>query len=286
MKDRKKPDNVNSGYVKKIFGNFFHYLALFIAIVFFAGPFIWQILTAFNDPREADSVIPRVLNRPSLSGWLYLQEAGFLDITKNSLIVVFSSVLIIMIIGIMAAYAIARFDFKGKRVFAFEILTLRMIPPIVTVIPIFILFKYLNLLYTYQGLSIVYITFNLPMTIWVLAGFFKEIPKEIEEAALIDGCSYFSLLWKILVPLAIPGVMAVLILNIIFTWNEFIFALVITSARTQTLPVAASGLMGAYVINWGGVAVVAVYITIPVLILALSLQRYLVRGLTLGAVKE
>jgi multiple sugar transport system permease protein len=175
---------------------------------------------------------------------------------------------------------------QSKKTISFEILTLRMIPPVTVVIPIFILFKKLNLLYTYHGLIILYVAFNLPLAIWLMVGFFRDLPHEIEECALLDGCSWFRIFLKIALPMSIPGIIAVTILNVIFTWNEFMFALVITNEKTHTLPIAASGIMSSYTIDWSGLSVVAVYITIPVLVFALSIQRHLVRGISLGAIKE
>lgn len=272
-------------YKRTIF-KILHYFALAVAIAFFVGPLGWELLVSFNAPEEAGRTDPKVLSQPSLRSWGYLKQANYFHFTKNTLIIVSLAVFCTVFIGSLAAFAIARFQFKSKKTLSFEILTLRMVPPISVLVPIFIIFRALHLLYTYHGLIILYVAFNLPMTIWLMAGFFRDIPTSIEECALIDGSSWFRIFWRITIPMAAPGVIAVTILNVIFTWNEFMFALVITSAETQTLPIAASGLLNPYTINWAGLSVVSLYITIPVLIFALAIQRHLVRGISLGAIKE
>jgi multiple sugar transport system permease protein len=271
---------------KKSILTFLHYFALLAAIVFFVGPLGWELLVSFNAPEEAGRTDPKVLSKPSLRAWSYLKQADYFIFTKNSLIIVSFSVFFTVFIGSLAAFAIARFNFKSKKALSFELLTLRMVPPITVLVPIFIIFRTLKLLYTYHGLILLYVAFNLPMTIWLMAGFFRDIPHSIEECALIDGSSWFRIFWRLVLPMSAPGVVAVTILNMIFTWNEFMFALIITSAENQTLPIAASGLMNPYTINWAGLAVVSIYITIPILIFALLIQRNLVRGISLGAIKE
>ena len=271
---------------RKTTANILNYIFILVAICFFLGPIVWEVLTAFNAPEEAASVEPKLLNRPSLKGWLYLQREGFFLFTKNSFIIVSLATVCNVIIGSLAAFAVARFNFKSKRSLIFEILTLRMVPPIAVIVPVFILYRQLKLLYTYHGIILLYIAFNLPMTIWLMAGFFKDLPREVEECALLDGSSWLGIFWRIALPMSAPGLIAVTILNIIFTWNEFIFALVVTSGETYTLPIAASSLIAPYTIDWSGLSVVSVYITVPVLIFALAIQKYLVRGISLGAIKE
>src|SRR5581483_5815107 len=206
----------------------------------------------------------------------------------NSVIVVGVSTLISLFFGTLAGYSLARFAFTPtfKRQISFWILSTRMIPPIVTIIPIFLIYRNLQLLNTYAGMIIVYVGFTLPFTTWMMRAFVREVPVDLEEAAMVDGDTRLTALLRIVLPLTAPGLVATAIFSLILVWNEFLFALILTTtSATITLPVGISGFVSQFEVLWGQMSAVGTVAIIPILIFTLAVQRYLVRGLTLGAVK-
>jgi multiple sugar transport system permease protein len=206
----------------------------------------------------------------------------------NSVIVVTSSTAVALVFGSLAGYSLARFPMspRFRENISFWILSTRMIPPIVTIIPIFLIFKNLHLLNTYLGLGIVYTGFALPFAVWMMRAFIQEVPVDLEEAALVDGDTRLSAFFRIVLPLAAPGLAATAVFSVIVLWNEFLFALILTTtAKTITLPVGIAGLVSQYELLWGEMGAAGTVAIIPILIFSLSVQRYLVRGLTLGAIK-
>ena len=195
------------------------------------------------------------------------------------------STLLAMIMGTMAAYALARFSFKGKENFALELLSIRMMPAIVSVIPLFIIARSLGVFDTPWLLIAIYALNGLPFVVWVMRVFIQDVPKSIEEAAMIDGCGRYEVFLRITLPLVLPGLAAVLVIVFMFSWNEYLFASMLTSSEAKTLPVLAANAIKPKAISWGLSSAAAVVMSLPVILLVLSAQRYLVRGLTLGAVK-
>jgi multiple sugar transport system permease protein len=215
-------------------------------------------------------------------------ERAFGQYLLTSAIVAVVSTICAIILGTLAAYALAGFRLPHKlntRV-ALCILSTRMFPPIVTAVPLFLLMSDLRLLDTTLSLIIVYTAFNLPFVVWMMRGFFKEIPRDLEEAARVDGDSRLGALWRVILPLAAPGLAATAVFCLIISWNEFLFALTLTQTdNAMTLPVGIAGRVTQYEIEWGVMSAAGVVAMIPILIFALAVQRYLVRGLSLGAVK-
>ena len=195
-----------------------------------------------------------------------------------------SSALLALIVACPAAYSLARFN-TGDHNFAFWILSQRFLPLVAVVFPIFLLFRIVQWVDTYHGLIILYATFSLPFVIWMMRGYFRDVPVEVEESALVDGASRWRVLTRITLPLSIPGLIATAVFTIIFTWNEFLFALVLTRVKVVTLPVALSGYFGSQSAFWGEAAALSLVATVPIVILTLLVQRHLVAGLTLGAIK-
>jgi multiple sugar transport system permease protein len=186
-----------------------------------------------------------------------------------------------------AAWAYSRFDIKAKKDQLFFILSTRFLPPVVVVIPVFLMFRDLNLLDTRLGLILVYSAFNLPFTIWMMKGFVDEVPSEYEDAAMMDGYSRFEAFWRVTMPLLIPGIAATAVFALIFSWNEFVFSIfLITDPDTRTAPSAIAGLIGGTTIDWGLVAGSAMVFAIPVLVFAFLVRKHLVAGVTLGAVRR
>lgn len=206
----------------------------------------------------------------------------------NSALTAAGSTILALLAGTPAAYALARFRWPGRwgERIGFSILSTRMLPPIVTIVPLFLMMRQAHLLNSLAGLGIVYTAFNLPFVIWMMRGFFDEIPPELEEAALLDGESRLGALLRIVLPLARPGLAATAIFCSIVAWNEFLFALILTQTESATtLPVGIAARVTQYEIQWGAMSAAGVVAIIPVLVFAALAQKYLVRGLSLGAVK-
>jgi len=272
--------------LRKLGGYILIYLAVAAIVCFFMFPIFWELLTSFKSAKEVVSTSPSFIFRPTLASWSYLSEINIFHNFKNTLIVASCSTIIATLFGALAAYAIIRSSFKGRKLMVFEILTLRMVPPVAFVVPIFILWSKLNLINTYQGLILMYTAFNLPFSIWLMIGYFKSVPTQIGEAAMIDGCSHSGVFWRIVLPIAKPGLAAVAVFCMMFSWNEFMFATLLTRLETATLTVeTARRIMIRTYINWSGLAGISIFtISVP-LIFAIIIQKQLVKGISMGAVK-
>jgi multiple sugar transport system permease protein len=249
-------------------------------------PIYWLILTSFKPALEIDRAVPLFFFHPTLENYSDLfARFHFVHILKNSLVITVVTTLVVIGAGILAAYALARMRVPGGKNIALWILSLRFIPTIAVGIPFYLMWQRLNLLDTYAGLIIVYIAFNLPFAIWLLRGFLVELPLDLDEAAMMDGLSRLQIVGRIIIPVALPGVAATAIFTFVFTWNEYLMALLLTAVRSTTVPVTVSKFIMAYLILWGDVSAAAVIELVPMLIIIFLLQRHIVRGITLGAVK-
>ena len=256
---------------------------IFIIILF---PPIILFLTSFKTEVDALSYPPKWIFTPTIKNFVEIFHGSpFIKYTINSLIVASLNTGVSLVFGSMAAYSLARFKFKGSDNIAFWMLSIRMMPPVVAVIPLYIIMRNLRLLDTPWCLVIAYLTINLPFVVWMMKGFFEEIPREIEESALVDGCSTFEVFRIIALPLAAPGLAATGIFTFIFSWNEFLIALILTGTKSVTLPVGIIGYMKETGINWGYMTAGGILALIPVMIFAMLAQKNLVKGLTMGALK-
>lgn len=250
-------------------------------------PFVWFVLTSLKLPIELTAIPPKLV--PSLH-WAFYQSAlekyGLLHYITNSVIVAGTTTLVTITIGSMAAYAMARFHLAWMRIYLLMLLVISMFPQIAIAGPVWSILDRFNWLNTYQGLVAPYIALSLPLAIWILTTFFREVPAELEEAALADGCSRLQALYKVILPLAAPGILTAALLVFIHAWNEFFFALIImTDPNVQTLPVGIALFPGEYTMPWGEIAAASTIATIPLILLTLIFQRGIVRGLAAGAVK-
>lgn len=203
----------------------------------------------------------------------------------NSLVVALGSTLFSVSVGAIAAYAISRIKHKRMNDIAFWILSMRMFPPIAVIVPYYIIFKTVGLLDTPIALIIVYSTANIPLTVWLMKGFFDEVPTALEEAAAVDGHGLISIFWRVTLPLAAPGLAVSAVFCFIFSWNEFLFALMLTGSEAQTATVAVMSFWSSDAVQWGRIMAGSFVILIPGVIFVLTCQRWLVRGLTMGSVK-
>lgn len=205
----------------------------------------------------------------------------------NSVVVAGTSTALATLLGVPAAWAYSRFTLKAKKDQLFFILSTRFMPPVVIVIPIFLMYRNLGLIDTKLGLILIYTAFNLPFTIWMMKGFVDEVPSEYEDAAMLDGYTRLQAFWKFTLPLLIPGIAATAVFALIFSWNEFVYAIFLTSSQeVRTAPPAIAGLIGGTTVNWGLVAASTVVFALPVLIFAYLVRKHLVAGVTLGAVRR
>ncbi|MBP8933781.1 MAG: carbohydrate ABC transporter permease [Candidatus Atribacteria bacterium] len=265
--------------------NIFIILIIIILLLVFLSPFIWNFMTSFKDKGEYFTY-PPVFIPKSIDFEHYVQawHLGAGKGIKDSLIIAVFTTLIALVLGSLAAYALARFKIGGENL-AFWILSIRMMPPVASILPLFLFFRTLKWLDTYQALILTYSLINVPFVVWMMKGFFEELPHELEEAALVDGCGRLGAFIKIAIPLVTPGLVATALFCFMFSWNEFIFALILGRSRVTPITVNISGLIGGHEILWAEISSASIMASIPIIILAMFLQRYLVRGLTLGAVK-
>jgi multiple sugar transport system permease protein len=269
---------------------FLKYALALVACVAALIPVYWMITISLKSEVDQFAVPPRwLIFTPTLAHYKdAFVTRSFGQYLITSAIVAVLSTACALVLGTLAAYALARFRLPRKldTRLALWILSTRMFPPIVTAVPLFLMMRDVRLLNTKASLIIVYTAFNLPFVVWMMRGFFMEVPREMEEAARVDGDSRLGALRRVVLPLVAPGLAATAVFCLIISWNEFLFALVLTQTdAAMTLPVGIAGRVTQYEIKWGVMSAAGVVAMLPILIFAMAVQRYLVRGLSLGAVK-
>ncbi len=264
-------------------------LALFLVITLF--PFLWMLRTAITPRTAAFSLHPRLLPT-TVTGSNFQRVISsptipFLQQFKNSMIVSFGTTALVILAGTWGAYALARLNFKGKRAFGFSVLLIQLFPGVLLIIPLFIVMVNIHLANSLLGLIITYTTINLPFVVWLLRGYFLSIPYELEDAARIDGTSYLGVIFRIVLPIAAPGIAAAATLAFVNSWNEFLFAYVlINDDAKRVLAVGLSSYIDQFSTDYSGLFAMATLTTLPVVIVFMLFQRYLVGGLASGAVKS
>lgn len=273
--------------VKSLFFVLLTNLAAWAICLLSLVPILWIVITSFKNKADIFTMPPQwIFFKPTLANYISIfTEGHFSSYFTNSIIVTVSATLLALILGVPAAYGLSRFKFKKRENLMFWILSIRMAPPIAAVIPLFILMIQFGLYNKHIGLVIVYLLFNLPLVIWMTRGFISDIPKELDEAAMLDGCSTMGVLYRVILPNIRPGLMSTAILCIIFSWNEFMFSLVLTGIETRTLPVAVTQFISLTGVAWGPMNAASVVIALPVVIFAIAIQKNLIKGLTMGAIK-
>lgn len=296
-------------------------VAVIIAIITLI-PVFWMTMTAFKSRSDAVAVPPKVFFTPTLEGFISLlttravlnpgalaQYEGRTDLPwyqqvmlrrgqlvtgpsqyvtrlRNSVIIAGTSTLAAIVLGVLAAYAFSRFRVPGKGDLLFFILSTRMLPPVVVTIPIFLMYRRLGLSDTHIGLIILYTAFNLSFSVWLLKGFIDEIPHEYEEAAMVDGYTRLQAFLKIVLPQAATGITAATVFCLIFAWNEYAFALMLTTDRARTAPPSIPSVLGTGGIEWAAIAAGSLGFLIPVVVVTFALRKYLLRGVTFGAIRQ
>ncbi len=254
-------------------------------LIFLLAPLYWVFITSIKPSNDYLAVPPVWFpDEPTL---VHYTAALFayrgLDGLINSLIVSLSATFLSALLGTLMAYSLARFNTGGKHL-AFWVLSQRFLPPIAVILPIFLIYRVLKLNDTHIGLIIAYTVFTLPVTVWMMYAYFRQLPRSMEDAALVDGCSRWQAFWSVAVPLALPGIAAAAVFAFIACWTEFFFALILTSRDAFTLPTVFRAFLGFQASQYGEASALAIISLVPSIVLGMLVQRHLVRGLTLGAV--
>ena len=270
---------------RKLITQVLRYVFVVVALVFFLFPVAWISVTAFKSGDELLKSPPVwIPSQFSFQMFEHVIESGGLKAIRNSFIISTSATILALLIGSLAAYGLARYRMGGDNL-PFFILSQRFMPPVAVIFPFLLVFKTLRWMDTYQALIVIYLTFNLPYAVWMMRGFFMEIPVEIEESALVDGCSPFGAFWRIALPLVQPGLVATGVFCFIFSWTEFFFAVCLTRRDVMPVSVFLVNFFGKFTVFWGEIGATSILAMLPLFLLSFIVQRYLVRGLTLGAVK-
>lgn len=261
------------------------YAAACALLVLFLFPIYWLFAMSLKTADEIFASPPVwVPGSIQFDNFRILFKDGDAETVWNSLFIAGTSTVIAMFLGTICAYSLARFRTGGDNL-AVWIISQRMIPPIAIVFPLFLLYVWLGWVDTYHGLIILYVAFNLPYVIWMMRGYIEDIPLELEESALVDGCTRWEVLWKVVFPMARTGLFATAVFTFVFAWNDFIFALVMTRSEVTTYPVQVTHYFGGQSNFWSKIAAMSVLGAAPVFLVVAFLQRYLVRGISMGAVK-
>ncbi len=275
----------NSYPVRKALGTILVLVLDLIIATWVLFPILWLFLSALKKEEGMFSMPPKLIFTPTLFNYINLIERGALLYFRNSIVASLSTVAIATLLGTMAGYGLARGEFRQKKQIAWWIISTRMAPIVAVLLPLFQIFKTFGLLNTIPGLVLGFTLFSLPFAVWMMMGFFQEIPKEMEEAAWVDGANKLQSFWYIALPMVKPGLVATAVLCFVFAWNDYLFATVLTSGTTQTLPVVTAALQTMRGVLWGQVMSMGTLIFVPVLIMGIAIRKYLVRGLTMGAIK-
>ncbi len=314
------PKVVHSGRERTLL--YFRIVSSVAICAIFLLPLVWMLATAFKDQKDVITVPPRVFFVPSLQGLVnrftqrsLLSQAAmeeyaaktdlawyeriaieegqavigpsqFVGRLINSVVIAGGSTIFAVVLGVLAAYAFSRFTVPGQADLEFFILSTRMLPPVVVTIPIFLMYRQLGLFDTHLGMIILYTVFNLSLSVWLLKGFMDEIPREYEEAALVDGYSRWQAFTKIVLPQSVTGIAATIVFCMIFAWNEYAFALMLTSEKARTAPPSIPSALGTGGIEWNTIAAGSLLFLIPVVVITFALRKYLLRGITFGAIRK
>jgi multiple sugar transport system permease protein len=263
------------------------YITVLLVVLLSLLPFLWFIDTSLKTPVEVTAIPPVLIPTVTLHSYISaIRDYNLLHFLENSLIVAGMTTLINLLLSVFGGYSIARLRLRHKSLIMGSLLLVSMFPQISIAGPVWRILYGLGWLNSYQGLIIPYVTLTLPLGVWIMASFFRELPEEIEDAARVDGCGHLQTLFKIMIPLSAPGVFTAAILVFIYAWNEFFFALLImTQQRFQTLPVGIALFQGQYTLPWGEIAAASTVATVPLVLVVLLFQRRIIRGLSAGAVK-
>lgn len=267
----------------KDYAKYLQRLLLVAVVLAFLFPFFWMLLASFKTQQQIMSTQNVLFFTPTFQNYAdVFEQYDFLKFIINSFIIAVGSTLLSLVLGLPAAYSIARYH---QNKLGLTILVARIVPGITFLIPWYILFTKLHLVDSYTSMILSHMLVGLPYIVWIMVPYFENIPIELEESARVDGCTIQQAFFRIVLPISGPGIITSSIFSFVFSWNNFMFSLVLSGDKTKTLPIAVYSFLSYSEINWGGLMAAAVVITLPVLILALLSQKYIINGLTAGAVK-
>lgn len=259
-------------------------IAIIVVLLFFLAPPLWFFATALKPAGLVFTQPPTWVFSPTLANFREMFETfEVLRLLRNSIIVTSGTVIVSLLLGVPAGYALARSGRRWTLSIAYFFLFVRMVPPVATLIPFYLLMRDIGLLGTYWALIIISATLNSGFVVWMMFSYFQNTPDEIEGAALVDGCTQWGAFRRVAVPIAMPGIMTSILFCVLFSWNDLIFALILTSPETQTLPVGLISTFASQDINWGQLSALSQVATLPIIVLALWLNKYFVQGLTQGS---
>ena len=261
----------------------FRAVALVVVVLTLVAPLVWMVAASFKTNVDIYDSAKALIFTPTLDNYgTVLQQANYVQFIGNSLWVAFAATLLSLVLGVPAAYSMSRFNMKKS---ALVVLMARIIPGVSLLVPWYYVFSNLQMVGGYTVLILSHMFVSLPLIVYIMMGFFDSLPEDLEEAALVDGLTHIGAFRRITLPLSVPGVATAGILSFIFSWNNFMFALVLSGADTKTLPVAIFDFVGYASIDWGGLMAAATVVTLPIMVIALFVQKYIVSGLTAGATK-
>lgn len=261
---------------------------LALAAAFSLVPILWIVLTSFKHRVDILASTPRLVFEPQVESYARLllhQGSTILRNLQNSAIVALLTTAAVLVLATLAAYAFSRYRFRGRYGLLLGLLATRLLPPITTVIPLFLLWNRWRLVDTHLGLILIYSALNIPLAVWMMKAFLDGVPAELEQAAMIDGCSRLGALGRVTLPLAAPGLAATAVFVFVLAWNEFMFAFIFTSVQAKTMPVIIAQGLGELQVEWTDIATLGTVVMLPTLLLTFLAQRHLVQGLTAGALK-
>lgn len=262
------------------------WIVVILLLSFFLSPLLWLISTSFKNFMDAFAIPPKIIFQPTLDNYIKIfGNADFFGFIKNSVVCTVVPTLVGLVLGVPCAYAIAVFDFKRNQQFSLFIMSVRIAPPIMSLLPQYIIFSKLRLIGSFWPMLIMYTLITLPLVIWIMPVYFRDIPPALREAAIIDGCNERQAFTHIMLPLAKASIAATAILCMVQTWNEFLIALVLSGQGSQTLPVAVTSFMTFQGTQWGPMSAAGCIVMIPMIIFGFFVQKYFARGMVNGAIK-
>lgn len=271
---------------RRITGRTLFWIVTVILLIFFLAPLLWLISTSFKNYKDAFAIPPKLFFAPTLDNYSKVfGNADFFGYIRNSIICSVVPTLIGLIIGVPCAYAIAVFESKQSKKLSLFIMSVRIAPPIMSLLPNYIIFSRLKLLGTFWPMLLLYTLITLPLVIWLMPVYFRDVPVSLREAAIIDGCTEWQAFFKVMLPLVKASVAATAIMCMVMTWNEFLIALLMSGRGSQTLPVAVTSFMTFQGTEWGPMCAAATIIMVPMIVFGFFVQKYFARGMVNGAVK-
>lgn len=261
------------------------YIPVILVTLLFAAPFIWMLMTTFKTRVDTFAIPPKFIFTPTLENYQAVFNSEFMLSLRNSVVVSVISTVFSIGLGLLTAYGFSRYKFKGSDNVLFWILSLRMLPPVAVMVPFFLIFSNLKLLDKQLSLIMVYSIFNISFAVWLLKGFFDEIPIELEEAAMMDGYTPWQVFTKVSLPMVVPGIATTAVFCLIQSINEFLLAFVLTTRAATTGPVALAKFQSAIGVNWGEISAAASMLVLPVIIFTIFLRNQLIRGMSFGRLR-